>query len=80
MKKKYIITQKQLNQYIENKQAEKIFFNIIEDLHKNSKFLNENNLRNNVNETTINNYKRRGLINPLVETMLKKHGILSENH
>jgi len=78
MKKKYIITKKQLQEYVEKKQAEKIFFNIVEELHNNNKFLNENTFKQKVNQTTINNYKRRGLLSPLVEDMLKKAKILNE--
>ena len=78
--KRYVITQKQLQEYVEKKQAEKIFFNILEDLHKNSKYLNENTLRERANQTVINNYRRRGLVSLLVEEMLKKANILDENH
>jgi DNA-binding PadR family transcriptional regulator len=80
MKKRYVVTEKQLREYVENKHAEKIFFNIIEDLHKNNKFLNENSLKKKANQTVINNYRRRGLISPLVEKMLEKSGILNEKH
>ena len=78
--KRYVITQKQLQEYVEKKQAEKMFFNILEDLHKNSKYLNENTLRERANQTVINNYRRRGLVSSLVEEMLKKANILDENH
>jgi len=78
MKKRYIITKKQLHEYIEKKQAEKIFFNIVEDLHKNNKFLNENSFKQKANQTTINNYRRRGLLSPLVENMLVKAKIINE--
>ena len=78
--KRYVITQKQLQEYVEKKQAEKMFFNILEDLHKNSKYLNENTLRERANQTVINNYRRRGLVSLLVEEMLKKANILDENH
>jgi len=80
MKKRYLITQKQLNEYVEKKHAEKIFFNIVEDIYKNNKFLNENILKQKANQTVINNYKRRGLLSSLVEDMLKKANILNENH
>jgi DNA-binding PadR family transcriptional regulator len=78
MKKRYIITKKQLQEYVEKKQAEKIFFNIIEDLYKNSKFLNENSFKQKANQTLINNYRRRGLLSSLVEDMLKKVKIIDE--
>ncbi|MFW6246603.1 MAG: hypothetical protein ACOC22_00305 [bacterium] len=80
MKKRYIITQKQLNEYVEKKQAEKIFFNIIVDLQKNTKFLNENTLKEKANQTVINDYRRRGLISPIVENMLKTAKIINENN
>ena len=80
MKKRYIVTQKQLSEYIEKKTAEKVFFNIVEDLHKNRKFLNENTLIEKANQTVINNYRRRGLMSSLVEEMLKNTRILNEKH
>ena len=40
--KKYLVTKKQLNEYIEKKKAEKVFYEIVENLHNYTKFLNEN--------------------------------------
>ena len=35
--KRFIVTEAQLMEYIENKKAEKVFYSILERLHKNSK-------------------------------------------
>ena len=80
MAKKFIITKKQLNEYIEKKQAEKVFFDILSDMYRSKKFLNENLSRNKVNQTIINNYKRKNLITPYVHEMLVKHGVINENY
>lgn len=40
--KKFLVTKRQLNEYIENKRTEKVFYDIIESMHKNVKNLNEN--------------------------------------
>ena len=78
MKKRYIVTEKQLREYVEKKMAEKTFFNIVEDLHKNNKFLNESTLIKKANQLVVDNYKRKGFLSPLVEDMLKNAKILNE--
>lgn len=76
--RRFIVTEEQLNEYIERKKAEKIFYNIVEDLHKNGKFLNENVSCPKANKTIIENYKRKNLITPRVFEMLVKHKIIDE--
>ena len=56
----YILTEAQLQEYVETKKSEKIFYDILEDLHKNVKFLNENISRERANQTIIENYKKIG--------------------
>lgn len=76
--KKFILTKAQLNEYVENKKSEKIFFDILEDLHKNVKYLNENISQEKANLAIIENYKRKNLITPKVAEMLIKNKIFNE--
>ena len=78
--KRFILTEAQLNEYVEHKKSEKIFYDILEDLYKNTKFLNENISHKNANLTVIKNYKRKDLITPRVFEMLIKHKIINENY
>lgn len=74
----YIVKKSQLKEYVERKQAEKVFYDIVESLHKNSKFLNENVSRQKANQTVINNYMRKNLITPRVHEMLIKNNIINQ--
>jgi len=78
--KKFIVTTAQLNEYIEKKKAEKVFYEIMESLHTNVKMLSENVSHEKVNQSVINNYERKKLITPLVYEMLVKNKIVNENH
>lgn len=80
MGKKYIITKKQLNEYVKKKQAEKILYDIMQEMYDCRKYLNEGISRNKLNETIINNYKRKGLITPMVYEMLIKYDIINNNY
>jgi hypothetical protein len=77
---RYILTEAQLLEYVEMKKSEKIFYDIVEDLHKNVKFLNENISREKVNTSVIENYKRKNLLTPRVIEMLIKNKIINEKH
>lgn len=77
---KIIVTKKQLSEYVEKKKSEKIFYNIIEDLHRNAKFLNEGISHKKANQSIIESYKRKNLITPKVYEMLTKHKIINENY
>ena len=79
MTKKYIITKKQLNEYVERKRAEKVFYDILLEMHKGRKVLNENVSLKKINQTIINNFKRKDLITPKVHEMLVKYGVINEN-
>ena len=57
--KKYIVKKEQLNEYIERKRDNKIFYDIVESLHNNKKFLNEGISLTKINETIISNYRRK---------------------
>ena len=76
----YILTEAQLREYVETKKSEKIFYDILEDLHKNVKFLNENISRQRASQTIIENYKRKDLLTPRVIEMLIKNKIINEKH
>jgi len=76
--KKFIVTQAQLNEYVEKKKSEKIFYDILESLHKNVKFLNENVSHKKANQSVIEDYERKNLITPRVYEMLVKHKIIDQ--
>ena len=77
--KRFIVTEKQLNEYVEKKKTKKIFNNILEDMYKNSKNLSENISINKANQTIIENYKRKKLITPKVQKLLEKYNLFNEN-
>jgi hypothetical protein len=76
--KRFIVTKEQLKEYVERKKSEKVFYDILECLHKNSKYLNESISHKKANQTIINDYQRKGLITPLIYEMLMKHKIIGE--
>jgi len=79
--KRFIVTEDQLKEFIKKKKAEKVFYQIVEDLYKCKKFLNENNVSQiNTNLMIIENYKRKKLITPQILEMLIKHKIVGENY
>jgi hypothetical protein len=77
---RYILREAQLYEYVEAKKSEKIFYDILEDLHKNVKFLKENISRQRASQTIIENYKRKDLLTPRVIEMLIKNKIINEKH
>lgn len=78
--KRIIVKQEQLNEFVEKKKADKVFYEIIGSLHKNVKFLNENVSHKKANQSIIDNYKRKNLITPKVYEMLVKHKIINEKY
>ena len=76
--KRFLVTKAQLNEYVERKRAEKVFYDIVESLHKNVKFLNENVSHEKANKSVIDNYERKNLITPRVYEMLVKHKIIDQ--
>ena len=76
--KKFIVTKAQLNEYIEKKKTDKVFYDIVADLHENQKYLNENISKHGVKQSIIDNYTRKNLITPKVNEMLIKYGIINE--
>lgn len=78
--KRFIVTKKQLSEYVENKKAEKIYYDIMECLHNNMKNLNEDVSIKGANQSVIDNFRRKNLITPKVREMLIKHKIIDEKH
>ena len=79
MKKRIIITNKQLNEFLDKKKSEKTFNEIIIKIYGNKKNLNENISLTNVNKNIIENYYRRGLLTPIVTEMLVKYNIINND-
>ena len=78
--KRFILTESQLREYVEIKKAEKFFYVILEEMHKNQKFLNENISHKKANQSIINNYRNKNLITPRVHSLLIKHRIINETY
>lgn len=76
--KRFIVTEAQLNEYVEKKKADKIFYNIMERLHLNIKSLNENVSHTKANQSVIDDYRRKNLISPKVFEMLMKNQIIND--
>ena len=74
----FIVTKQQLNEYVEKKRTERVFYDIVADLHETNKYLNESISKDRVNQSVIDNYVRKNLITPRVNEMLVKHGIIDE--
>jgi hypothetical protein len=80
MMKRFILKESQLIEYVENKKADKIYYDILEHIHKNQKYLNENVSHKNANQSVIDRFKSKKLINQKVFEMLVKHKIMNENY
>jgi len=78
--KTIILTESQLREYVENKKAEKIFYDILEQIHKNEKYLKENVSHKKANQSVINKFTNKKLITPKVSNLLIKHKIINENY
>jgi hypothetical protein len=76
--RKIILTEAQLIEYVERKKAEKVFYEIVVDLHSNRKNLNESISVEGANQSVIDNYKRKNLITPAINEMLIKYGVINE--
>jgi len=76
--KRFLVKKAQLIEYVKRKKAEKVFYDIVESLHKNMKFLNENVSHKKANQSVIEDYKRKNLITPRVNEMLIKYKIIEQ--
>lgn len=77
---RFKITKKQLNGYVKRKRNDKIFSEIVTQLHKNSKLLTEIVSHEKANQSVIDDYKRKNLISPKVFEMLISYKIINENY
>ena len=78
--KRIILTESQLREYVERKKAEKIYYDIVEQIHNNQRFLNENVSHKKANQSVIDRFVSKKLINNKVFEMLIKHKIMNENY
>ena len=78
--KTFIVKKEKLNEFVERKKADKIFYEILERLHENTKLLSENVSHKKANQSVVDNYKRKNLITPKVFEMLLNHQIIGENY
>ena len=78
--KRLIVTKPQLQEYVDNKKAEKVFYDILEKIHSNEKHLNENVSHKKANQTVIKSYEMKNLITPKVQELLIKHGIVNKSN
>ena len=76
--KKFILTEAQLREYVEYKKSEKIFYDIVEQIHKNQKFLKENVSIKKVNQSVIDSFSKKNLITSRVQEMLVKFRITDQ--
>ena len=78
--KRFIVKKEQLVEYLETKKADKLFYEIVEQLYLNTKLLNENISNKKLNQSIINNYNRKGLISLKLFEMLTKYKIINDNY
>lgn len=76
--RRFILTEQQLREYVESKKAERVFYDIVEQIHKNEKYLNENVSHKKANQSIIDRFMGKKLINQKVSEMLIKHKITDE--
>jgi len=79
MKKRIIVTENQLKEYIERKKAKKTFNIILEKMNENSKFLNKKIPLSEANQTIIERFKMRNQLTPHVQKLLKENNIIDNN-
>lgn len=79
MKRIFILKESQLIEYVERKKAEKVYYDIVEQIHRNQMYLNENMSHVKANQSVIDRFKSKKLISPRVEEMLLKHNIIDES-
>jgi hypothetical protein len=76
--KRFILTEQQLREYVDSKKSERVFYDILEQIHRNQKFLNENVSHKKANQSVIDKFMSKKLINQKVAEMLIKHKITDE--
>lgn len=78
--RKIIVTKSQLMEFVETKKAEKVYYDIIEQMNMNQKMLNKNISHKKANQSIIDKYNNKKLLSPKVSEMLKKNKIINENN
>ena len=78
--KKFILKKEQLLEFINGKRDEKMCYEIISKLHKNSKLLNENMSNKSANQLVIDTYLRKNLITRGTLNMLIELNVINENN
>jgi hypothetical protein len=63
---------------VDSKKSERVFYDILEQIHRNQKFLNENVSHKKANQSVIDKFMSKKLINQKVAEMLIKHKITDE--
>ena len=76
--KRFILTEAQLVEYVEIKKAEKIFYDIVEQIHKNQKYLKEGVSINKANQSVIDSFNKKNLVTSRVQEMLVKFRITNQ--
>ena len=74
--KKFIMTEAQLKEYVEYKKAEKIFYDIVEQIYKNHKYLKENVSLKGANQSVIDSFNKKKLITPTIIAILRLLSII----
>ena len=76
--KRFLVTKKQLIEYVEKKKAEKTFNAILTDMHNNSRYLSENVSVVKANKNVLKEYERKKMLTPKVKKMLEEYNLLNE--
>jgi hypothetical protein len=78
--RRFIVKKEQLNEYVEKKKTDKVYYDIMLDLYNNMNNLSENVSLKKANQSVIDGYNIKGLITPRVSEMLIKHNIINQKH
>ena len=78
--KSFILTEAQLKEYVDRKKSEKTYYDILESIYNNMKFLKENVSLKKANQSVIDDFKRKNLINDKVYESLVRNKIIDKNY
>jgi hypothetical protein len=78
--KRFIVTEEQLNDFIERKKSKKIYEEILLKINRNMKFLTESISQENINQNIIDDYKRKNKITPYVFELLINNKIIDDSY
>lgn len=80
MRRRIIVTENQLKNYVNYKKDNKVFYEIVEAIYRNNKNINENMSKRKINQTIIDYYDKIGLLTESVVKMLGEHGLTDKNN